>query len=445
MTSIAADNFLRLLSAQEELVGIPKATSISWLQQYNLQSLLPADAFEILLLSDYASQAYSYRDDYSNASYAYGSSRVQTNVTLPDSIDSCRRLSLAHLQYMASVMDDQDSEALINLMKAAGVNHARMIVDLGGEQNLYSSAGALVEDYPDNEAMLAISIFSIIYDQPLEADLAAKAYDIFKQRFPELSFISALQAAGSEKKYHQLLDEALADEREFTPTYVLIAAIARYLSNEQYGEPALEHQLSEQHIQAINQKLLTWYPKLISGNMSTWMFRNISNSIRANGSAKPFIQFLDDEIVRHKSKSKKAASRWYYGQSGDGLVELISLPPAEYVSFPDYVAQSIVYRNDNENYYYGSSEVDLTPEQWLEKYSPVIETAKDPILRFLLKLNQVAWPGGIQRTTRKGLVRTAGKRVRSNTENRPARPRCVSDCSCHCDSTGRLVASNRAA
>ena len=394
----AKDTFVKLLSNQKEIEGLGlKATPGA--SGPSIVSILPPAAVELSSLTSASFQAYSYREEYRNYYFSSSSSSTKT-IQLPNSVDLCRQMAIVHLRSMASEMEKADRKALATDMKIAGVANSTLLTETTADiQSMFRGNSSLLEDYPDNESVLALSVFSSAYSSTIAAETAAKAHETFKDSYPELAFMAAIHAAGQDKKYHDLLDTELAGEKlKFKPSSYSILAMARFLSKSgaSLGVAAPDtNELSKDQISKLNKKLLELYPELRSNSasgMNQWIFRMVAAAIASDSSPEPFINFLDDEIIHsRKKRTTRSRSRYSYGGMvrSDNVANLISLPPQSFVSFPPDIAALVKVSQSNDYDPLGGGEGILDLDKWSGKFQSAIDKAKDPTLRILLQLRLV--------------------------------------------------------
>ena len=393
----AITGFTELLSDQEEIRGLNKNNNSVFTSQLGfMETFLPAEFLELMQLGEAVSTTYSHRqvDGSFNPYAGFASSGTSApNVTLPDSTSQCRLYALAHLKTIAEDKDEDGQENLVAAVKLAGVQNADVLFASNFSlENMYQGF-EMLEENEDQPAILALAIYSGFNDNSLDADLAAKAHQIFEKNYPELAFFALLQAAAKDEKHHEKFDEFLTQELPFKPSYITVAAIARYLSDAP-GFGAAQNSLTEDQTKHLSGKLLAWYPELSKSSQSTqfgpWMFPMIASTLHKSADPADFIGFLDQELANNTTQ-KQASNPYaqfgsYYGNP-QVLIKPLSFPPTSFVSFPSNVAGTIGFEGSGNFNPFGIQDQD--PEQWAERYGPAIEQAKNPMLKLLLNIKLV--------------------------------------------------------
>ena len=157
--------------------------------------------------------------------------------------------------------------------------------------------------------------------------------------------------------------------------------VSQYLSGSR-GSMQLEHKLSKAHMTTLNQRLRKWFASQKKSQYSSWTFNIVAASLKSDASAKSFIEFLDEEVVRSKTKKHANNTRNIYaGWRGQqvAFVGLIPLPPTEFVNFPANVVSVINFGGDGSDDPFSNDIVDLG--DWSEKIAKEVDTAKDPLLK----------------------------------------------------------------
>ncbi|MEM9410231.1 MAG: tetratricopeptide repeat protein, partial [Planctomycetota bacterium] len=402
-TSVAKEQFIALLQHDTEVPGVKKNGNQGFgtAQIEMFKSILPKEAIELMRVGIASESAYGHQQN-NNVPMFYRSSMTSSNqfIKLPDSIEMCHDMALVHLKSIYMDLDEELADELKTSIQDSGITNVEMMmgVTLNSYYSMMNEGQTLLDDYPDNETALAFTVMAMTNDRSIPAETAVTGYETFKQDYPELAFVAALNAAGIDKQHHDLLDAVLDQELKFTPSFVTLSAVSQFLGGEISDRQDFEHKLSSGQVTELNKRLLQWYPSMKSNNQwSPWIFMTIANAMKKDPDPKVWIRFLDQEIEKSKSKPQSSTNPWaqFRGRkSKENYVELLAFPPEEFISFPQMVLDRIATREGQEFYYYDLGFEAMPPEQWNEKYGPAIQHAEDPMLRALLTLRLASTSGG---------------------------------------------------
>lgn len=385
--------FIGLLGPQEDIVGLKKSTNPmnSYIQnQMNLMAdVMPPTAMEFMKFMYTSSSVYEYRDNtYSYMPTGFG------NGYLPETVDMCRTYSLAHLKGISEELTKDQQDALIDEVTSAGVDNASLFLDLNIDP--FQSDAVFLEKYdadPSNDTLLALLVMQMLSDDGARPEIGAEAYKRFRDKYPTLSFMGALQAAVNDKQYDkqygELLDTSLSEtDISANLNEFVVPAIAQVLAGR--GTGAEGHKLSTKQVGQLNELLIKGYPHIKNAQgMDQWMFSMIANSLKKDEDPNKYIEFLDMEIARSQTAAKKPSSfpGFYSSQSQQEFIGLPNFPPAKLVRIPQNILGQIWINEDE--FYMPSSGPEMDPSSWNDKFKESIEKAKDPILKTLLKIKLV--------------------------------------------------------
>ena len=220
----AVDQFQWLLNEQDELSIQPSGTQTALTRQNSyLQSMarvIPPEAMEWMTLSQYHHSAYSHQQLRHGGYYApmaRGGSR--SLIQYPASAELVRPYALAHLIAAARMLDDEQIDQLSEELKEHGVTDAKLLIEYGGDRNgMMQSLPLVLEESPNHPAALAMFLMHRMGQRNLDsAGHAARAVKIFRDDYPELAFMAAMQAgaaavantANDEQSSGPMLDAAL--------------------------------------------------------------------------------------------------------------------------------------------------------------------------------------------------------------------------------------------
>lgn len=381
--------FLELLRPQAEVTGLKQPTNRGSMmnmmaeQLSMIGSVMPPAAAKVLEVSLYQSSAYGYRQQGRFAGFSPGTG------FMPVDVESCQKLALCHLIGISSSLEPDKFENLKRKLKSAGVANAEILFEqvispYGGAS---SDVSDLIEKFPDNDTALALSVFLSVDDESGDAELGVKAFGVFKEDYPVLAFLGAMQAAARDKTHAGLLDEAIGlVEKMETPNMTLIAASARYMGGSFGGQ--IDHELTPDHLSRLSGYLLESYPKIQGqSSMSPYMFMFVANALKQDKSPDRFVEFLDEEIVRRQGKKKSVNSMFGYPRmmGRETMMALPVFPPSQLITFPEDVLELLALRPDGDQFSpFSSGSGD--PVEWAERFKEAPAKAKDPVLRALLQI-----------------------------------------------------------
>ena len=390
LTSDATDAFVELLGVSKEISGLKKTVGYQEQQMTELEDMFPPDTYQFMLLSAAEDKAYDYLED-NNRGYRMTFS--SGGFSLPQSCEDCQRMAMIHLKSITEDMDEDVGESLAEACRIAGFSNAKLFFGLPeGIDELMADPSQILSENPDDETVLAISVFGLMRSGDMSGEDAVRGYEKFKGRYPELTFLFALQAAGADKSNHSILDGMFESGLELKASSTTLAMVSSYISGgAMYGQ-AFEHQLSDGQRTKLAKKVRQWYLDSATSQMSPWVFRMIASAVKSEPDGESWIRLLDDELKR-SAKSSNIPSQYptfYSGRRNSGsLVKVPAFPPSSFAAFPGHVASMLSVSNENRIDFFGSTAEQVEPDKWVAKYGPHISKVENPVLRVLLMWKQI--------------------------------------------------------
>ena len=374
----AQEGFFELMGPQEEIKGLKKNANGMGVyfggQMQMVKVVLPADAsdlYEVMMQKQYSQAGY----------------RSANEIELPETVQECKRYALTQLTGLYEALNESEQGILRNRVKQFGYNSDLLFSDALAVGEDGDSEG-LIDANPENEVALALGIFNLVGQPSDDPKYGLKGFETFKDSYPELAFMGAIQAAVADPKHKPVLDQAIELVKDTEkPNVILVSAIARFITNPS-GELE-DTSLSKESISELNGLLKKWYPSLQSDpSMSPWMFNYVAQALKANDSLDSYIEFLDEEIDR-ASKKQAPSMGGMFGRyrARESLVQLPTFPPAKLIKFPESVYEILNLSQEEQGYSPFSSSGE--PED-IGKYAASVGKAKNPILKTLLQVKIAA-------------------------------------------------------
>ena len=396
----ARRQFLELLNAKDEISSL--VTTGNPMQQYfqsqyqQLKGMMPESAIEFMTLISYSEEtAYAYRQDSNRyggfGGYGGGGAKM---AYLPESLESCRKYALAHLRVLSEDDSEDEKKSLRSALIRAGINNVDLVMS-GYSQNLMSDdPTAILSDNPENTDALAIATMAGSSQGGLEEADVLRSYNTFKDSYPSLAFLAAMQM-DLEKEEGQQIFEAILDKVKDVekPNMSMVMLVAQKLTEiEATGD---ESQVGIGKFRdKMNSLVTTWYSKMEPNQASSWMFSHVVSSLRSEKSPKQFIEFLDGEIERARNQKKtQRSTAWNpfgssYGRRRGGLsIALPAFPPQSLFTFPSQVySQLKLHSSDDERNFYDPYDSDDDEPMTKTQIVEAVSFAKDPMLKTLLQV-----------------------------------------------------------
>lgn len=363
----ATRQFLLLLEDQEELPSKKnKQTAGSRLQNTYYQSMarmMPPQAVEWLTLSQYRHTAYTHQRQRGGGLYLTTSGGRQGSVIqYPPSAEQVRPFALTHLIVVASLLEEERLAELSSDLEAAGIDDAELLIEHSATQNgLRQNLPQVLDEHPDHEAALALFVVFRIGQQSHESPQhLRRAYELFRDEYPELAFLAAMQAGQASRAEEAVQEEPTetSGESETPSSEMFDAALELAESIEKPGPttvittsmllggyPGQRRQvnrpLGEKYRQQFSQLLLKWYPIIQKDrNFGRYGFVYVLRALEANGDAAAYLDFLTDEVARFESQSGRrnnVVQSMYRGPQDQRFLEPLGFPPAQLATFPAHI------------------------------------------------------------------------------------------------------------
>ena len=391
----ATQSFISVLKMKSDISGLIKPANNNQfrMQISAIEGMMPKELMEILGLVYVEGTAYAHREDggYGGGFSPLGGAHTPgVNIQLPYKAEDSHNYATCHLVQIARELEEDAVTALTTNLKNVGVQNAELLFSFEGSMSqIFEDCTSLLEEFPDNKALLASSIMSSMRGPGGSGgsdETIVKAYETFKDSHPELAFLGAMSAANADEKHRGMLSESLEGMKEVeTPSFITLSGVAQLLRMNSMGESNAS--LSKEQTAEVNQLLVKWYPKLQGSNnqMSMWVFASIYSALESGESAEAYIQFMDEEAARPQKQQLGGAFGMTMPSRGgnSGMVKMITFPPQELVHFPSSLLSSLNFSDEDHFGFMGEESISL--EEWAKKFGDSVSQAKNPTLRALLQ------------------------------------------------------------
>ncbi|WP_294396713.1 hypothetical protein [Prosthecobacter sp.] len=394
-TDAAISMFIQLMGHSQDLPSVTAAakivsTRIDYLEE--MKKRTPEGYVDLArLIGGGSYQAYNYRSN----SMRFSAQNASRAVMIPSSLEVLHSMSVAHAVTLMKGEVAQKKAAWIAEATSAGIPGAQYLDALDIDQyfRIQESADAL-EKYPNDDVLLALAIGN---GQNVSFEIAARAFDHFKSKYPDLAFQAARHAVKSDsEKGVPLLTEAVDALEKMSPDEMRKSFAGRFYLGFMIGggQSMQERDPSYSLPEPLSRRMLTLFlrqldqtdPDTQAQVYSTGM-PNAANACRTQKAWKEFVALLERE-VRLWSEHEPTRQSWlkfttqFNSRSQATSGEMITrLPFPGGTTLPStlvlYFGRKDIYNpNDNDK---------LEPE--LEQYvgvKPFIDNVKSPALRALL-------------------------------------------------------------
>ena len=394
----ARQQLYKLLNANEEILGNNQnnnAQQTYITRQYaQLAEIMPKAALEFMQqIAATPAVAYGYRQDqnqYGGGYYGVGGGLAY----LPNSLDSCRSFAIAHLREMALKDSDTDNKTLRTELIRAGVGDVDLLLSDLDQSSFQQGAQEILDVMPGNQNALAIATLTSASSNEIDSDTLIKSYESFKQSYPALSFMAAMQLDLSDTENQKRFEAAIKEIKQIKkPGMTLVSIVIRSLTMSANDGDSNKDSAGSKYRKELNGLIADWYSQMPSGQYSGWMFNSVVNTLREDKSPKNLIELFDRELAKTQATKKPGANVFFgrYQQQSNGIqIALPQFPPPQLLSFPSEIYQqlSMHVKNDEDNRFFNGGNfangdfVDLTKQQVTE----AIDIAQDPMLKALLQL-----------------------------------------------------------
>ncbi|WP_395745810.1 tetratricopeptide repeat protein [Prosthecobacter sp.] len=395
-TAAAVSLFLRLMAHTQELPSIlaaTKAPATGKGQFYeDLEKRMPKGSADLVWLTSGSSyQAYNYRP----SSIRYSGQSPSKAVMIPSALNSLHSMSVAHAVTLMKGEPAEKKAAWRAEAVAAGVSAARYLdaIDIDQYYRLHESPVAL-EFYPDDDAVLA---FVISRADNVSFEVAARGYDRFKSKYPDLAFLAARRAVMEDSQKGADLLAASLDALEKMPPDELRKSNAGsfYMSymlgggqsmRENSSQPSLPEPVRQRMLALVLRHLDLKDPEVQSPVDKTCV-PNAANACRSQRAWKEFVALMEREqrlwtehepTRREWSKFNSQYQRRSQTPAGDMIARLPfpggTVLPSTLVL---YFGRHDIYNPRDDD------KLEAEPGEY-EGLRPLIEGVKSPELRALL-------------------------------------------------------------
>ena len=386
----AAEQFARLLECDQEIKGRKSLASSSrgymippqYLQE--MQRMLPNDALEYYTLMMQARTVYSHRQNRS-ARQRYG----RTNLQVPSSLDALRPFALAHLVELGRTgLSEEEFAAQKRHVEKLGLANLDIVQRLlPSFRTSYRVDDALVEDFPDNEAILALwAMLSLNSNASVtNPELAKKVFETFRESHPELAVVVGMRAATVDDAFVEPTLQLIPKITQ--PSTVVMSAVMQAARTQGSIE-------TNELNRALSKQLITWYPTVAQHTQqgayqSIQLFQMIAAQLAQEEDPSAYLKFLDDEVARSRSGSIPAHNlyRNIVGrQRNASLIQPLSFPPMELPGYPFQVLIQTVGPDTPNSAQLMSLQMSFAGGRNLASSNVTLESlqqVKDPVLRLL--------------------------------------------------------------
>ncbi|MBN8420372.1 MAG: hypothetical protein J0L73_15745 [Verrucomicrobia bacterium] len=387
--------FIRLMGQTQELPAVTAAAKTAASRNdylEGLEKLTPKGFADLARLTGGSSyQAYNYRSN----SMRFSGQNASKAVMAPSTLDILHSMSVAHAVTLMKGEGTQKKAAWVAAATSSGVPGAKYldVLDMDQYYRIRESADAL-EKYPNDDVILA---YSISNGENVSFEIAARAFEHFKSKYPDLAFQAARHAVVTDgEKGALLLTEAMDALEKMSPEemrksfagrYYLGSLIGGNQSMEQRGPPyTLPEPLRRRMLSMLLLQLDQTDPGMQAQVYSSGV-PNAANACRTQKAWEEFVALLEREVriwTEHEptrqswAKFASQFNRRSLTPAGDMLVRLpfpggTTLPTTLVL----YFGRKDIYNPRD------TDKLEPEPEEYAE-VKPFIERIKSPALRALL-------------------------------------------------------------
>lgn len=380
----AIAQFTQLLDAQEEMKSVKKKATSNVNSYYEMyRSLLPPQAMDWFYIAQSHYSAYMHRR-HQNRYVRSGMS--QSNIAPPPSVDMARSYALIHLINLSQELDESQQTVLTSDLESRGIYRPDLLFEIGFNHNSFSRSKIteILEEHPENEILLALTVIWGVNSQNIDATHLARAFEKFQKKRPGLAIMAAVYAASIEPKHAPLLEKAIKMAAKIKrPNLQVMASLLRPLGAQPGSQGS---NLTQDQRNKIVKLLLDWYPKISKSNnpYGSYFFMQIASSLSQDEDPAPYFTLLEEKITEWRKTGKQAGQSHYYthpSQSNNSFLVPFEFPPKELTDFPQDIF--IIATGGANNPYYGREMIQSTVWE-AKKIEPLLKKIKNPTLRLLL-------------------------------------------------------------
>ena len=336
-----------------------------------LASIAPTATVDLMTLSYYQYSAYQHRQQ--RHWHPFSPPMTSAAVEVPIDLGQLRTMTLIHLMTLARDAEPKDLDDTKDIMRQLGLGYADFIFEVDMQLLAAGEISGLLQDHGDNETVLALAILHGLNAMTLEPEQLKRAVELFRDNYPQLAVIAALNSAflPDQDLAKSLISQAFdflksIEKPAYRTTQALINSVRSGDSDNQASS------LTVADRKRLTQQLLDWYPKLDpTDRRRRSVFDRIATTLAKSEEAdlSLFVRFLDDEIELSKSKNNSRSG-------GYGELQRLQFPPNSLANFPPHVLHLI--RRPGDDYYHPQVRLDRS------RLASALKQARSPILKVLL-------------------------------------------------------------
>ncbi|MEQ9379733.1 MAG: tetratricopeptide repeat protein, partial [Pirellulales bacterium] len=379
-TQAAIDEFVKLLSVENEIPGLNQVNPLSGINNYLdlLRDVLPPDSLDLIVQSQQQHMAYSYRQRQGTV-IALGASGQSSRVAMPMDIETVHRYATAHLLSLAQELNEKEVETLQSRMEANGVPNADLLMALGpNQQRDPQSLTTALEEFADREAALGyLVMMGSQMNGGVDPDVLKNAFEQFKESYPQLAIMAGLNSGAEEGESTELFQHAVSMmDRVDEPNYILVYQLCNRLGglNAKQTTP-----LPEKHRQEIIEKLIEWHPSLRNNQTYPWISMYIIQAVKTSGDVPTYIRLLEEEVATWRKDGSARHQVNMFGGGNQPAITLPTFPPSTLIDFPPTLVQ-VLGKNRARQFGITAIETSWKTSDLLEALPQV----QNPILRVML-------------------------------------------------------------
>ncbi len=389
---LAASAFAALLENTTEISAAPVPSSPNVLRQSASQrsyqemvlAIAPKSLVPLMGMNMNARFAYQHRHHRSGYGSFGGMAMQQSLVQLPANLKALYDYALTHLTTLGRQLEEDDWEATKEIIKERFPGIEDFILDTDPNSMSGRQIAFLLEDYPDNEALLAMAIIQSSYEPILDVERLPKAVEKFREDHPQLAFLaslSALRFADAESEAGETSAKTAFEllEKIEDPSYFVINALLAGLSVNR-GAPTFD--ISEEQRQVLTEKMIEWYGALEENSpYRNQLFPGVAMALGQRTDLSSFVKFLDDAMEETAMKSRQGAIFFgsIYGRSNRGtLLQAFAFPPQALPGVPPQVVGML--GSARNNHYARQMNLDV------ERLKEAVDHTDSELLKLLVQI-----------------------------------------------------------
>jgi len=374
----AIEVFIDLLGFRHEIPGnTGQKKQFSWQRQgmdTNIQQVLPADAVELLRLSQVHARVYQYQPG--RGPYRRRSAGTPVSVVLPPVIAELQEYVLCRVLTLAGDMDLQGRSQVSSDLHRSGIANVEALRKISehGFADFPRAIDELAQAHPNDRVIQAVWILHRIEGRGCSIQEAKRIFDMFEKTHPRLAVTIGLRCYGRDPVAARLFAKAFKMLQAIPdPGYYEVMSIAFILGNQKNYT-----KLTGAQRRVLDQYLIKWYATLKKNPQHrVRIFYHVATLLAQRPHLRDYIRFLDDEVSGQQSVSSSVRP------SGPDwpLIGHLPCPPPRLPDFPDHVVNVLQGGVDHyRGFFPRENQLDHTK---LAKY---LDQAQDPVLKILMAL-----------------------------------------------------------